>query len=76
MWRRATTPPTRAPIQAALDDEDYRTTAFHDRVRVGRVSLDQVKEFGDPEMLFFNINVPDDVDRADELWRSQHKTAP
>ncbi len=63
------------PIREALDDEDYRTTAFHEHVRVGRISLDQVQQFGDPETIFFNVNVPDDVERADELWRSQHQTA-
>lgn len=63
------------PIRKAIDLEDYRTTAFHDAVRVGRLPLDKVSTFGDPDTMFFNLNSPGELGRADELWRSQHQTA-
>jgi GTP:adenosylcobinamide-phosphate guanylyltransferase len=28
-----------------------------------------VREFGDPAELFFNVNAPDDLARAEELWQ-------
>ncbi len=58
-------------IAARLDDEDYRAIAFHDAVRVGHLPLDAVRRFGDPETLFFNVNSPDDLAQAEELWRQR-----
>lgn len=69
-------PTCKTHIQKALDAEDYRTTSFHEAVRVGRLPLDQVTAFGNPDTLFFNLNVHEDVHAADELWRAQHQTAP
>jgi len=54
-----------------LDDEDYRAIGFHDAVRVGHLSLDAVRRIGDPDLLFYNVNSPDDLAHAEELWR-QH----
>ena len=59
------------PIKAALDDEDFRTTSFHQHVRVSTLSLSAVKTFGDPDMLFFNVNSPSDVAKAEQLWQTQ-----
>jgi len=28
-----------------------------------------VKAFGDPDELFFNVNTPDDLERAEALWQ-------
>jgi molybdopterin-guanine dinucleotide biosynthesis protein A len=36
-------------------------------VRVGTLSLDRVRHCGDPERLFFNINRPEDLQRAEAL---------
>ena len=57
------------PVVRQLDDEDYRAIGFHDSVRVGHLPLDVVSRFGDPTTLFFNVNTPDDLARAEELWR-------
>ncbi len=62
-------PGAAAPMRAALVDEDFRTDSFHDKVRVGSLALDEVKAFGDPEMLFFNVNSPSELEQAEELWR-------
>jgi molybdopterin-guanine dinucleotide biosynthesis protein A len=62
-------PACRAAIEKALDRADLRAVAFHDSVRVGTLSLEQVRRYGDPEVLFFNINRPEDLQRAEALWR-------
>jgi molybdopterin-guanine dinucleotide biosynthesis protein A len=62
-------PGCRGPIEQALDRGDLRAIAFHDAVRTGTLSLDRVAACGDPETLFFNINRPDDLERAEALWR-------
>jgi molybdopterin-guanine dinucleotide biosynthesis protein A len=66
-------PVCKDPVRQALDAEDYRTTAFHDKIRVGRLPLNEVEAFGSPDSMFFNVNVQEDVERADELWRDQHQ---
>jgi len=62
-------PACRAPIEAALERGDLRAIAFHEAVRVGTLSLEQVRAFGDPSELFFNVNRPEDLERAEGLWR-------
>ena len=59
------------PIKAALEQEDLRTSSFHEHVRVGTLALTEVKTFGDPDVLFFNVNAPDDVAKAEQLWKDQ-----
>jgi GTP:adenosylcobinamide-phosphate guanylyltransferase len=54
-----------------LDNEDFRAIGFHDAVRVGHLPLDEVSQFGDPETLFFNVNTPDDLAKAEDLWRKR-----
>lgn len=56
-------------ILRCLDAGDLRAIGFHGDVRVGTLSLDQVRRFGDPDVLFFNVNTPDDLARAESLWR-------
>jgi len=68
-------PACAAPIAERLDDEDYRAIGFHQAVRVGHLPLDAVRRFGDPETLFFNVNSPDDLTQAEELWRL-HVSSP
>jgi molybdopterin-guanine dinucleotide biosynthesis protein A len=62
-------PACRAAIEQALDRDDLRAIAFHDAVRTGTLSLDRVASFGDPATLFFNINRPADLERAEVLWQ-------
>ena len=68
-------PTCKDPIRKSLDQEDYRTTPFHEGLQVGRLPLEQVQAFGEPDTLFFNVNVQEDIERADELWRLQHQPA-
>jgi len=48
---------------------DLAAISFHADVRVGILSLAQVKAFGDPDELFLNVNAPEDLERAEALWR-------
>jgi len=56
-------------IERRLETGDLKAISFHADVRVGILSLAQVRAFGDPEELFFNVNTPDDLERAEALWR-------
>jgi molybdopterin-guanine dinucleotide biosynthesis protein A len=67
-------PACAAPMVERLDDEDYQATGFHDAVRVGRLPLDTVRTFGEPEEIFFNVNTPADLTRAEELWRERESS--
>jgi molybdopterin-guanine dinucleotide biosynthesis protein A len=58
-------------IRASLDAGDLRAVAFHPRIRLGILPLADIRRYGDPELLFFNVNTAGDLARANELWR-QH----
>jgi molybdopterin-guanine dinucleotide biosynthesis protein A len=62
-------PACREAITRSLDEGDLRAIAFHARIGVGILPLTEVGRFGDPELLFFNVNTADDLARTDELWR-------
>jgi molybdopterin-guanine dinucleotide biosynthesis protein A len=55
-------------IAATLDSGDRRAVGFHDRVKVGILSLDRIRALGDPERIFFNINTAEDLAEADARW--------
>lgn len=50
---------------------DLRAIGFHEAVRIGTMALAAVRRFGDPATLFFNVNEPADLDRAEALWRQR-----
>lgn len=54
------------PIEAALARRDFRAISFHAEVRVDLVDRAAIEAFGDPEWLFFNVNTPDDLARANQ----------
>jgi len=58
-------------IEQRLTAGDLRAISFHPDVRVGILSLARVRDFGDPEQLFFNVNTPADLERAEALWRQR-----
>ena len=62
-------PGCRSAIGQALERGDRRAIAFHTQVNVGILPLQQVRSLGDPATLFFNLNTPDDLAKADALWR-------
>lgn len=61
-------PQCAAPIEDQLHSNDLRAVGFHDRVNVGILPLEVVREFGDPDRLFFNVNSDDDLKQAEEMW--------
>lgn len=54
-----------AAIEAAADRGDTRMIGFHEDVRTVRVPLDVVRTFGEPAVLFRNLNTPADRDAAE-----------
>ena len=60
------------PVRKQLVDEDFRMSGFFNSVDMAKLPLEQVAKHGDPDTIFFNVNTPDDLTRAQELWRSQH----
>jgi molybdopterin-guanine dinucleotide biosynthesis protein A len=54
-------------IEAAIEREDLRLIAFHDQVIVRRIPLEEVRRFGDPELLFLNVNTREERERAERL---------
>ena len=57
-------------IRAALARGDQRAVGFHPEVRVARLPRTSVLQYGDPGVLFFNINSPQDLLRAEALCRA------
>jgi molybdopterin-guanine dinucleotide biosynthesis protein A len=58
-------------IARRLDRGELKAISFHADVRIGILSLAEVRQFGDPAALFFNVNTPDDLARAEALWRQR-----
>ena len=52
------------PIRSAIDRGDRRMIAFHGDVELELVPLHEVSRFGDPEVLFMNVNTEADLERA------------
>jgi molybdopterin-guanine dinucleotide biosynthesis protein A len=48
-------------IERTLDAGDLRVIGFHELVRVQRLPLARVQDFGDPARLFSNVNTPLDL---------------
>ena len=59
-------------IERRLADGDLRVVGFHEHVRVARLPADEVSAFGDPELLFMNVNTPDDLARAETHAATAH----
>ncbi|HEU5261206.1 MAG TPA: molybdenum cofactor guanylyltransferase [Gemmatimonadales bacterium] len=58
-----------AAIERQLERGDLKAVGFHPDVKVGTLPLERVRRFGDPDELFFNVNTPDDLERAEAMWR-------
>lgn len=54
-------------IREAIARGDLRAIGFHGAIRVARVPAGEVRGFGDPTTLFFNVNTPADAAAADRL---------
>lgn len=54
-------------IERAIDRGDTRVVGFYDDVCVLRLPLDSVKQFGDPDVLFMNVNTRLEREQAELL---------
>ena len=52
-------------IERRIATGDRRVIAFYDDVRVARVPAEVVSQFGDPALLFMNVNTPEERVRAE-----------
>jgi molybdopterin-guanine dinucleotide biosynthesis protein A len=51
-------------IAAAIERDDLRMIGFYDDVKAVQLPLDVVRRFGDPSILFMNVNTPEDLEAA------------
>jgi molybdopterin-guanine dinucleotide biosynthesis protein A len=56
-------------IERQLARHDLRAIGFHADVKVGTLPLERVRGCGDPDVLFFNVNTPADLERAEVVWQ-------
>lgn len=61
------------PVRRQIVDEDLRMTRFLSSVDTVTLPFDEISNYGDPSTIFFNVNTPNDLTEAQELWRSQHQ---
>lgn len=54
----------RPAIEAAITRDDLRVVSFFPEVQVRTIPGDEVARFGDPSLLFLNVNTPADYERA------------
>ena len=50
-----------APIKRRLGQDERRVVAFFDDVTVARLSFDEVQRFGNPAIMFMNVNSPEEL---------------
>jgi molybdopterin-guanine dinucleotide biosynthesis protein A len=56
-----------AAIEDAVRRGDLRMIGFQDAISMARVPLDVVSTFGDPAVLFMNVNTPQDRELAERI---------
>lgn len=60
------------PIERSLGAGDRRVIGFHRHVRVARLPAGEVAAFGDPAVLFMNVNTPADLSLAEAHAATAH----
>lgn len=60
-------PATGPAMAAAINRGDLRAIAFHEAVRVQVLPEAELRAYGDPARMFFNVNTPDDLVRANGM---------
>jgi molybdopterin-guanine dinucleotide biosynthesis protein A len=60
------------PIEQRLAAGDRRVVAFFDDVRTVRLPAETVSRFGDPAIMFMNVNTPDDLALAERYASTTH----
>jgi molybdopterin-guanine dinucleotide biosynthesis protein A len=49
------------PIERRLGQGERRVVAFFDDVTIARLPFDEVQRFGDPAIMFMNVNSPEEL---------------
>lgn len=65
-----------AAIRDALDRGERAVISFFDDVDVRRLPIAEVRRFGEPGRLFFNVNRPEERDRAERMAGDPHRATP
>ena len=63
------------PITAAIGRGELAAVGFHSGARIARLPLAEVRRFGDPARLFFNVNTAADLARAG-AWTASPSPGP
>ena len=56
-----------AAIEDAIERDDLRMVGFYDEVRTVTIPLVDVRRFGDPDVLFMNVNTRDELIMAQRI---------
>jgi molybdopterin-guanine dinucleotide biosynthesis protein A len=59
------------PIENAMARDDLRMIGFYDDVRAVTVPLEEVRRFGDPTILFMNVNTREELSMAETVAAKQ-----
>lgn len=59
-----------AAVRDAVQREDLRMIGFHDALHVECIDETTVRTFGDPAVLFMNVNTPEERELAERIARS------
>lgn len=60
------------PVERSLAAGDLRVIGFHQHVRVARLPASEVSAYGDPGLMFLNVNTPDELARAEAHAATAH----
>jgi len=59
----------RGQVTRLLASDDRSLRALLESIETVRMPVDEVRRFGDPEVVFFNVNTPGDLARAERIAR-------
>lgn len=62
-------------VRDAVASDNLRMIGFHDAVQVERIEESTVRTFGEPEVLFMNVNTPEEREQAEHIAGSMHESA-
>lgn len=58
-------------VEHAIERGDFRLVSFHDAVNVVRYPIERVRQIGDPQVLFMNVNTWSELENAERIAASQ-----
>jgi molybdopterin-guanine dinucleotide biosynthesis protein A len=61
----------RPAIEAAIARDDLRVISFFPDVQLRTIPKDEIAKYGDPGVMFLNVNTPADRERAEALARGR-----